>query len=136
MEEQGRLTLHAHILLFIKNFDRLRSLLWSDKEEIREKAKAELIKYFEKVMCSTYDISEEELAHEREQKDMSVPLHTPAADQEVKEICRITPVIMEKQVLRNMRQKEVLEPYEGYVAYCLSCFKRFTTSSMVTNALK
>jgi hypothetical protein len=135
-EEQGRLTLHAHILLFIKNFDRLRSLLWSDKEEIREKAKSELIKYFEKVMCSTYDISEEELAHEREQKDMSVSLHTPAADLEVKEVCRIAPVIMEKQVLRNMRQKEVLEPYEGYVAYCPGCFKRFTTTSMVTNALK
>ena len=79
-EEQGRLTLHAHILLFIKNFYRLRSMLWSDEEEIREKARAELIKYFEKVMCSTYDISEEELAHEREKKDTTVFLHTATAD--------------------------------------------------------
>ena len=47
-EEQGRFTLHAHILLFIKDFDRLISMLWSTKQDIREKAKAELIDYFEK----------------------------------------------------------------------------------------
>ena len=48
-EEQGWFTLHSHILLWIVNFDHLVTMLWSNKEDIREKAKTELLKYFEKL---------------------------------------------------------------------------------------
>ena len=41
-EEQGRKTLHSHILLFIALFDRLITMLWSTSEEVRRKAKDEL----------------------------------------------------------------------------------------------
>jgi hypothetical protein len=38
-EEQGKKTLHSHILLFIALFDRLITMLWSISEEVRRKAK-------------------------------------------------------------------------------------------------
>jgi hypothetical protein len=43
-EEQGRKTLHLHILLFIALFDRLITMLWSTSEEVRRKAKDEELK--------------------------------------------------------------------------------------------
>jgi hypothetical protein len=55
-EEQARYTLHSHILLFIAQFDWLISLLWSDSEHIRRKAKDELTKYMEQTMSSTYQL--------------------------------------------------------------------------------
>jgi hypothetical protein len=64
-EEQARKSLHSHMLLFIANFDRLIIMLWSDKEEIRECAKEELLAYFKQVMCSTYDIMENEFDHDK-----------------------------------------------------------------------
>jgi hypothetical protein len=64
-EEQGRFTLHAHILLFIKNFDRLVTLLWSENEDLKKQAKEELLRYFQSIMCSSYDIKEEEFVHQK-----------------------------------------------------------------------
>ena len=41
-EEQGRKTLHSHMMLFIEHFDRLVTMLWSEDPETR---KAEFDKY-------------------------------------------------------------------------------------------
>ena len=54
IEEQGRKTLHAHILIWIKYFSTVRNLLFSYDDEIRVKAKNEIIRYVDKVMCSSY----------------------------------------------------------------------------------
>ena len=64
-EEQGGFTLHSHILWFIKDFDRLVIMLWSDDEDLKKQAKEELLKYFQKIMCSSYDIKEEEFGHQK-----------------------------------------------------------------------
>ncbi len=58
MKEQGRKTLHSHILLFIALFDRLITMLWSTSEEVRRKAKDELTKYITQTMSSSYEIVE------------------------------------------------------------------------------
>ena len=42
IEEQGRKTVHSHILLFIALFDRLISMLWSHSELARKEAQEEL----------------------------------------------------------------------------------------------
>jgi hypothetical protein len=57
--------LHSHVLLFIAQFDQLISLLWSDSEHIRRKAKEELTKYMEQTMSSTYQLLEEDYYHRK-----------------------------------------------------------------------
>ena len=120
-EEQGWFTLHSHILLWIVNFDHLVTMLWSNKEDIREKAKTELLKYFENIMCSTYDIREEEFVHKKFSKKTSecirqsgdVPVkdscctdlcENKKSEENIEnELCWINPVMYDQQYLRNMR---------------------------------
>ena len=168
-EEQGRFTLHSHILLFIKYFDQLMTLLWSENEETKTKAKKELLEYFQKIMCSTYDIAEEELIHEmpittttRQQiSKTTISLEEVSSDVDknvgdfatssicanhcenisqsdlsISHKCRVNPVIMEKQLLRNLRQKESVKFTNGYVAICPKCHKRFTTKDIVWSAVE
>jgi len=51
-------------------------------------------------------------------------------------VCRVTPVIMSKQMLRNLRQKDLVKYTNGLVAICPACHKRFTTKDLIWNAVK
>ena len=53
-EEQSRFTLHGHMCVWIENFNKLRELLFHEKEEIREKARRELTDYFKLVAQATF----------------------------------------------------------------------------------
>jgi hypothetical protein len=61
-EEQGRGTLHGHWLIWIKEFGRLRDMLYDGDSKTREKAKEEFIKYLNLVMNASYP-DEFEVAH-------------------------------------------------------------------------
>jgi len=167
-EEQGRFTLHSHILLFIKHFDRLVIMLWSDDEDLKKQAKEELLKYFQKIMCSSYDITEEEFGHQKlilpkvgtnltstsqgtttdnsfivdsfvepgEDKFASVNEVALRDEIQAADVCRVIPTVMEKQSLRNLRQKDFAKAGNGIVACCGACKKRFSTKDMVWNAIK
>ena len=54
IEEQGRKTLHGHILVWIKDFNTLRNLLFHEDSVIKNKAKEEMLNYIEKIMNSSY----------------------------------------------------------------------------------
>jgi hypothetical protein len=82
-EEQGRKTLHSHILLFIALFDRLISMLWSTSEEVR-KAKDELTEYIAQTMSSSYEIVNEDYTHEKKGKET----------EEAISLCRIIPKVI------------------------------------------
>jgi hypothetical protein len=69
-EEQGRKSLHSHILLFIALFDRLITMLGSTSEEVRRKAKDELTKYVAQTMSSSYEIVDEDYIHEKKEKNL------------------------------------------------------------------
>ncbi len=88
-EEQGRKTLHSHILLFIALFDRLITMLWSTSEEVRRKAKEELTKYISRTMSSSYEIVEEDYTHEKKGKE----------HEDLKSLCRIIPKVVPEQTL-------------------------------------
>ena len=45
IEEQGRKTLHGHILVWIKNFNTLRNLLFHEDIKIKSDAKKEMLSY-------------------------------------------------------------------------------------------
>ena len=53
-EEQGRGTLHAHILVWIKNFSEVSSKLFHQDEEVRSSARDCLVEYIEKNFQSDY----------------------------------------------------------------------------------
>jgi hypothetical protein len=107
------------------------TLLWSENAEIKEKAKTELLNYFRKIMCSTYDIMEEELIHEKPagsdvyksrinihslennsisgderqleaDANVSLPQDVEMANCQDVNMCRVIPEIMSKQMLRNL----------------------------------
>ena len=48
-EEQSRYTIHSHICVWIENFNILRELLFHKDNDVREKARTELTRYFELV---------------------------------------------------------------------------------------
>jgi len=127
------------------------------------------LEYFQKIMCSTYDIAEEELIHEmpittttRQQiSKTTISLEEVSSDFDknvgdfatssicanhcenisqsdlsISHKCRVDPVIMDKQLLRNLRQKESVKFTNGYVAICPKCHKRFTTKDIVWSAVE
>jgi hypothetical protein len=96
-EEQGRKTLHSHILLFIAFFDRLISMSWSTSEEVRRKAKDELTKYIAQTMSSSYEIVNEDYTHENKGKE----------NEEVTSLCRIIPKVVPDQTVRHETQKDL-----------------------------
>ena len=51
-------------------------------------------------------------------------------------VCRVTPVIMSKQMLRNLRQQDLVKYTNGLVAICPACHKRFTTKDLIWNVVK
>ena len=51
-EEQGRGSLHSHILIWVKNFGHLRRLLFARDEKTRALARASYIKYVNSVMSA------------------------------------------------------------------------------------
>ena len=54
IEEQGRTTLYAHILVWIKDFNKVKDQLFSNDIATRMNSKKEMIKYVDKVKYSTY----------------------------------------------------------------------------------
>ena len=125
-EEQGRKTLHSHVLLFIALFDRLISLLWSDSENVRKLAKEELIRYMSKAMSSSYELVEEDFLHEKKGEKLDCSIST----------CQIVPSVVHNQVLRNMRHQRYCHILKGFVGKCDGCGQNFTSSNLIWNAVK
>jgi len=124
-EEQGRKTLHSHILLFIALFDRLITMLWSTSEEVRRKAKDELTKYIAQTMSSSYEIVDEYYTHEKKGKE----------HEELNSLCRIIPKVVPDQTLRNMRHERICHMLKGVIAKCDGCNKSFTSKELIWNAV-
>ena len=53
-EEQARYTLHSHISVWIKDFNKVISLLFHGNDTIRSKAKSELEMYFQTISQATF----------------------------------------------------------------------------------
>ena len=52
-EEQARLTLHAHLIIWIEHFNKVRDLLFHSDLEVQYTAKKRLVQYFEKIGQAT-----------------------------------------------------------------------------------
>ena len=52
-EEQSRFTLHSHIVVWVKIFNKVQELMFHEDDAIRSRAQDELINYFTKVSQAT-----------------------------------------------------------------------------------
>lgn len=118
IEEQGRKTLHAHILIWIKDFSCVREHLFSNNESIRDEAKKEMLNYVDKVMCSSYG-----------------GLNISIGNNEIKPADNILKSVS-NQKLRNMRHQELCLEEMGKVALCNSNGLEMSTSCIVNNAIE
>ena len=53
-EEQARYTLHSHMCIWIKDFNKVQDLIFHDNILVREKARVELKIYFEKISQASF----------------------------------------------------------------------------------
>ena len=52
-EEQARLTLHAHLIIWIEHFNKVRDFLFHSDMNVRNTAKRRLVQYFEQIGQAT-----------------------------------------------------------------------------------
>jgi hypothetical protein len=105
-EEQGRTTLHGHIILWVLNYQNLQQQLFSSDATIRERSKVELTKYLEKKLSSSFNLLEDEVKQ---------------AIHYVNDTCLTRDVAVEgvsMQTLREMRHIEFCKKHEGKVDIC------------------
>ena len=53
-EEQGKGTLHLHWLIWIKNFNLLRRMIWNSNDCIRRRSQQRYVEYVNQVMSAKY----------------------------------------------------------------------------------
>ena len=137
-EEQGRKSLHSHMMLYIKDFDRLMTLLWSEDEEIRFRARKQILDYFEKIMGSSYDFIPQSYPHKTQETPQAIDSTAPNSvfNNEVISNCNGLLVEYPKQNYRDMRHKKNCRVFKGAVARCVECHKVFTTKDLVWNAIE
>ena len=140
IEEQGRKTLHGHILVWIKNFNTVRNLLFHEDIKIKNDAKKEMLSYIKKIMNSSYGglkISVKNKENEEKIDEVYIQdeynmrgvhdTYTELADSLLSEVS--------VQNLRNMRHKQLCILEEGIVAVDDSK-NEYSTVKIVNNALK
>jgi len=123
-EEQGRTTLHGHIILWVLNYQNLQQQLFSSDAAIRERSKVELTKYLEKVLSSSFNLMEDEVKQ---------AIHT------VNDTCCSRDVGVEgvsMQTLREMRHIEFRKKHEGKVIICTECSNKWDTAQVVNGVIR
>ena len=135
IEEQGRKTLHGHILVWIKDFNILRNLLFHEDQGIRKEAKNEMLKYVENVMNSSYGglhISVEE-SHDESKEEDETKIQDESNQGDIK-LADTFLVGVSKQKLRNIRHKDLCIIKNGVVATDAINKNGYSTVDIVNNA--
>ena len=127
VEEQGRTTLHGHIILWVFNHHLIQQLLFSADSAIRNKAINEIQEYMRKVLSSEFYIKEEEFKSN---------LHSESDVDNVGEVCGGEVTGVSLQQLREMRHRQYLKSHQGKVVTCNKCEKSWNTEDVVNSAIK
>lgn len=122
-EEQGRTTLHAHILVWIKGFDKIREKLFHSNVTIREEAREKMRNIVDATFCSDYEY-DEELPVIHEECNSSGPFR------------QMFNQISDLQVLRDGRNKMLASEVQGKVLECSHCKAGVSTDNMFDAVMK
>ena len=122
-EEQSRNTLHAHFLIWIKNFSKVREALFHEDERICEEARDIMKKYVDSVFCSDYDYSSS----------------LPVIHEECESCFPVNDLFEETddlQELRDARNKHFCLDIEGKILKCKCCGSKVSSSDLFNATLK
>ena len=120
VEEQGRTTLHGHIVAWVQNYHNLQQQLFSNNKEVREKAMENMKNFLDKVLCSSFNISEDEVMSSLHEKCK--------CSSNVDQLAGVS-----FQQLRDMRHIELRKKYEGKILSCNICSKHWDTNEIVNS---
>jgi hypothetical protein len=137
-EEQGRKSLHAHILLFIKDWQRILRILQrrrkvDDGEDISYQEAVATTKRLYKNACSAELFADFEPNMPLSEKP---PFHHENCRGKRRgDVMRFTVQAVPDDQLRAMRHKRLCHEYNGQIATCLRCKLPFTVNDIVSKAL-
>ena len=103
-EEQARYTLHSHISVWVEGFNKVRNLLFHENIDIRNRAKEQMQRYFEKIAQASLGY---------------LYYHDTKLDSSSQGICKINDVLIppKDQDLRHMRHHVHCQNRHGVVGY-------------------
>ena len=119
-EEQGRLTLHGHWLIWIKGFQLLRSLMQDGDEETRKAATEKYIDYINSIMSTSLCDFEVKIRH-----------GCMSSDEEASSVLEEEPL----QTLRDCRSKSLCADLMGRVMRCKKCKEAVSADDFLVMAL-
>ena len=127
-EEQGRTTLHMHSLIWVKEVQETRNMLFStDRVQKREA---------EKKMCDSIDrVGSSQLFDTKKFNHTKDIAKAFPPDCTVPERVRRAPAVVPDQQLRNLRHKEGQKNEGGMFAFCPHCAKFWTNTEFVGSYL-
>ena len=117
VEEQARYTLHAHMILWIKNFSYIRRLLFSRDQGVRTAARKEYLSYIRRVLCASHG-KDLVLEHSGCKHDQTVTLS-------------VDDLTCDNEVLRRTRHKDHCSQIEGKVFGCPHCNVTFSSNDVL-----
>jgi hypothetical protein len=123
VEEQGRTTLHGHIILWVLGYYLLQQQLFSNDQAIRNSAKGLLEKYLNKVLSSTFDITLDEVNRNIHGDSGCKPSNDKIVGASL-------------QHLREMRHIGLLKKHHGKVISCDECNKSWDTVDVINSVIK
>jgi len=126
VEEQGRTSLHAHIILWIHNYHLLQMKLFSKDCEEREFAKDAIKAYLKEVLSSKFTFSDED--------NISQYLHEFQQNSDQK--CRGQIHQVPLQHLREMRHIQLRKIHQGKIIYCNGCQKTWSTTEIINSVIQ
>ena len=139
IEEQGRKTLHGHILVWIKDFNTLRSLLFQlfhEDSKIQNEAKEKMFKYI-KNLNSSYGGLHISVKNKRNKETDDIQDNNNMTGVHVAHAKKADSLlsVVTKQKLRNMRHKDLCIIEKGTIAIDDSK-DEYSTVKIVNNSLK
>lgn len=128
VEEQGRKTLHAHIMVYVKFWNELMSSLLKSQPggRVHKNAIKEMEKYLDAIGSASLSSSGNTKMDEWNPFD-----HVCALRRKQKKL-----VPKEKLVYRQMRHKHGWRLHQGRIAKCHKCDSEFTSEQVVESAFK
>ena len=121
-EEQGRGSLHSHMLVFVKNFGHLRRLLFASDEKTRALARASYIKYVNSVMSAQLCEFEVQATH----------ACRPTVEGKLNEIFENC----DAEDFRDARHEVDCEEVRGCVMKCRNCGGVVSPNDVISDVLR
>ena len=130
-EEQGRRSLHAHILVWVKDFQQLQESLHSVCPQAVARAKREITQAIDNVV-STELITKKRCLENKHMSRTGPFLHDCSKQNPLPP----RPTVVSLQSVRNLRNKKSDISCGGAFAHCKDCSKVWTGKSLLSSHLK